>query len=197
MVAKKYKTAEGKRRARRLVNAQNYARNRDKIAKHRQQKYADGVQEQQRQKTAKRKSAATEWEKNHKAASKVWKKDRKLNADVKRPRSSATHKPNTVSREMKENRNTNIPLTQHLPSSCVKPTHKDMNEINEIEYLMDHDGPLRPKVALPITVFQLAFNNVCNVFLDYKAVIGPNWISGFFNRLHAMYAKDGDADIVV
>lgn len=102
-----------------------------------------------------------------------------------------THKPNADPKKCGNSEK------RSLPPSHVTPTHNDSNVINEIEYLMDH-GPARPKECVvsfsvlfssthvlssmfrPVTVSQLAFKNVCAVFMNYKAVIGSDWTSGFF-----------------
>ncbi|KAE9387307.1 hypothetical protein BT96DRAFT_948462 [Gymnopus androsaceus JB14] len=153
MLAKKYKTAKEKKQARSKVNAQNYARNRAQITKHRRKKYANAVEEQHKQQTAR----------------------------------LASSKPNTVSKEQKENRiakanGRKIERSQKIPKQNIPPTRylDSSSEIDKIEYLTNYDLPPRPKV-----------------FLEYKEVVGPNWVAEFFNQLHATYAKHRDADIMV
>ncbi|KAE9394378.1 hypothetical protein BT96DRAFT_998581 [Gymnopus androsaceus JB14] len=171
MVAKKYKTAQEKKQARREINACNYAKNWCKITKHRKQKYADAVEKQHKQLTTHRKSSVSKERKENNVEGHLSLKSHRTISDVHSPRNTMTHKPNADPKKCGNSEK------RSLPPSHVTPTHNDSNVINEIEYLMDH-GPARPKE--PVTVSQLAFKNVCAVFMNYKAVIGSDWTSGFF-----------------
>lgn len=105
-----------------------------------------------------------------------------------------------------------IPHVQSKLSSVALPRNNP-NEMDDIEYLINYAGPLRPKVCVldvvpmlsvdlsmysvsPKTGFQLAYDNVHSVFLDYKALVGAEWVSGFFKKLHATYIKDGSTALL-
>ncbi|KAE9393944.1 hypothetical protein BT96DRAFT_998947 [Gymnopus androsaceus JB14] len=175
MAAKKYKTAQEKKEARREINARSYAKNWSKITKHRKQNRKSSVSKERKENNVEGhlslKSPRNTATHKPNADPKKCGNSEKHSLPPSHARNTATHKPNADPKKRENSEK------HSLPPSHVTPTHDNSNVIDEIEYLMDH-GPARPKE--PVTVSQLAFENVRAVFMNYKAVIGSDWTSGFF-----------------
>lgn len=107
---------------------------------------------------------------------------------------------------------------KHHPSTAIKqPVHyaepeDDGDDLAALVHAFDECVPLisyirsysltalpssAPPIVPPVTTFQQAFNHVCQLFLQYKQLVGVGYISDYFDDLVYGYQRDGDATVVI